>query len=139
MGIGDGSDQAVCALDGHIAVGGLVAAVDVIGGQAQCHCGVDQILAFGIIADAGEQGGLQAKAFERHGDIHGDTTRQPCDAAGAVGAQRHGGGVPADDVPQDGANAEDIGCHAGFVAEGMDWRKHLLGALGDVGRWGVMG
>ena len=127
MGVGDGGDQAVRALDGHVAVGGqVVGPIDMAGDHPHAGAGGGQIVTFGIAAYRGQQGGGQAEAAQGDGDVHGDAAGEAGDPARHVGGEPHRGGGAADHVPQDGADAKDI------------WGYHGRG-FGDVGGGGQDG
>ena len=112
-GVGDGGDQAICGFDGHVAVGGLGGAVDVGRDEVQFRAGFDQGAAFGIGSDGAEQGGFEAMAGQRDGDVEGDPAGGAGDVAGFVIADLQGRGGAADDIPVGGTDAEDVGlCHA---------------------------
>ena len=120
MGVGNGGDQAVRTLDCHVAVGRqIIGAIDVVGDQPQTPRGGDQLLALGVAADGGQDRGPEAEPRQRHRDVHRHAAGQPGDAARHVGPQPHVRGRAADDVPQDGTDAEDVGgfVHAGTVSD----------------------
>ncbi len=109
MRVGNRRDQAVGAFHGHVAVGRqVVGAVDVTGGKTEPGAGGDQFLALGVAADGGQQRGAQAEAREGHGEVHRDAARQPRYPPRHIRPDRHVRRRPADDVPQDRADAEDV-------------------------------
>ena len=109
-GIGNGGDEALGALDGDITVGREVGdAVDEARVETPGGDGGEEVLALGVTADGGEQGRGEACAAQRHGDVESDAAGRAGDAARQVLARGHRGRGAADDVPKDGADAEDIG------------------------------
>ena len=140
VGVGNGGDQAVGALDGHVFVGGKVGrAVDVIGDHAQFVTGAHHFVALIILADGRKQGGAQAETRQCHGDVHGHAAGQARDAAGHVRALPHVAGCAADHVPQDGTDAQDIGitCHGLVVAGWRGLGKWWGGLPGAGWRFGI--
>ncbi len=60
MGVGDGGNETARALDRHVAVGGQGAAVDKGGVDALRGDGRDEVVAFGVPADAVMTAGRRA-------------------------------------------------------------------------------
>lgn len=110
MGVGDGRHQPARAFDGHVLIGRqLGRAPDMGCVEAACGAEHQQFLARGVAAHGAEQGRAQAEMREAERDVERDTARAAGDAAGHVGAGPHGAGGTTDDVPEDRADAEDVG------------------------------
>ena len=71
--------------------------------------GRDQFVAFGIATNGTQNGGFHPESCQRHGDVHGNATGQARDATGHVRAALHLHSASPDYVPQDRADAEDVG------------------------------
>ena len=127
MGIGNGGDQAVGALDRHIAVRGqIIRAVHVIRMQPAQLARGDQLVPFGVAADGADEGGGQPKAGQRHRDIQRNATGQTRDATGHIRALPHDRIATADNVPKHGTDAENVRCmcHAAGMAQPI-WRAQV--------------
>ena len=90
---------------------------DMPGFQPHRGAGGHQLVARRIVAHRSQQHRLQPKPRQPHGDVHRHAAGQPGDPPWHIVAERHLAVAAADDVPQHGADTENVPVHA-FLWQG---------------------
>ena len=86
----------------------------------------DQLCPLGVLPDGAQHPRMPAQPHQCGGNVHRHPARHAVNPPRHIVPLGHGHGAAGDDVPQNRADAEDIGCHAAFHR--LDWTGAQGGA-----------